>query len=109
MARHHKVPVKVVHDTTLVHDTTVVRDTVRDTTVSAVAVHDTVHDAAHSPPQSPMTLDALLTFLGLMLAIVALAGPTQRRALSILLPLRQMLIRLMIVTGLLVIPHLIRS
>ncbi len=65
-----------VHDTTVVHGTAYVSKT--------VTIHDTV---------LPLTLDGVAALVSLLLAIFALASPTQRRSLFMLLPMRRLLDR----------------
>ena len=56
---HHRNPtMRVISDTTFVHDATVVEDT--------GTVHDTLRGPVACPRQAPMTLDGLLTLLGLL-------------------------------------------
>lgn len=80
---------RVVHYTTVTHDTVALHDTVQMT--SSVTIHDTTRQVQTVSQQSPLTLDGILALLGLLLAVFALAGATQRRSLFILLPMRRLL------------------
>ena len=94
--------VRVVHDTTVVRDTTVVHDTIamHDT----VAIHDTTRVTSNPPPSAPMTLDGVVALLGLLLAIFALAGATERRSFFMFNPLRRLMTWLGLAVALVVYP-----
>jgi len=92
--------IHVVHDTTVIHDTTVVHDT--------IAVHDTTRVTPESPPSPPMTLDGVVALLGLLLAIFALAGATQRRSFFMFMPVRRLMTWLGAAVVLVLVPDLVR-
>lgn len=98
--------VKIVHDTTVIHDTTVVHDTIaiHDTVVA----HDTTRVTSEPSPSAPMTLDGVVALLGLLLAILALAGATQRRSYFMFMPVLRLITWLGAAVILVLIPDLIR-